>query len=73
MWWNFIGLVVTSAVAVVVSAFAGKVVDEIPAADHGSTVASVARSPYTIALVSIFGLIVVISTFLKDTQSWFLS
>ena len=73
MWWNFIGLVVTSAVAVVVSTFAGKVVDEIPTADHGSTVASVARSPYTIALVSIFGLIVMISTYLKDTQSWFLS
>jgi len=71
MWWNFIGLVITAVVAVLVSAFSEKIGDDVPHADHGSTLASVLRSPYAIALTAIFFLIVVVSTFLKDAQSWF--
>ena len=71
MWWNFIGLVVTVVVAEVVSMFTGKIPEDAPIADHGSTVASVARSPYTIALVSIFGIIVLVSVYLKDMHTWF--
>ena len=70
MWWNFIGLVLTSVVAVVVSAVTGKLPEVLPVADHRATVSSVARSPYTIVLVSVFGLIVLISTVLKDLHSW---
>ena len=71
MWWNFIGLVVTVVVASVIGAFTPRVGDHVPHADHGSTLSSVARSPYTIALLTVFGLIVIISTLLKDAQSWF--
>ena len=71
MWWNFIGLAVTSVVALLVGAFTAKADDNVPQANHGATVASVAQSPYSIVLVVIFGLIVVVSTFLQDAQSWF--
>ena len=71
MWWNFIGLVVTSLVALVIGTFTGRISDDIPHADHGSTVASVLKSPYTMMLLAVFVLIVVISAFLRDAQSWF--
>ncbi len=71
MWWNFIGLVVTASTAVLVSAFSKGIEDAVPEADHGATLATVVRSRYAIALVAIFFLIVVISTFLEDAQPWF--
>jgi len=71
MWWNFIGLVVTASIALIVAVFTQGAAADAPEANHGSTVASVARSRYTMALVAIFALIVVLSTFLKDAQSWF--
>ena len=71
MWWNFIGLAVTSVVALLVGAVTAAGERDAPQADHGATIASVARSPYSIALVSIFVAIVAISTLLRDAQSWF--
>jgi SSS family transporter len=71
MWWNFIGLVITVVVAGLVGIFTGRISDDIPSADHGSTFSDVARSPYTILLLAMFTLIVVVSTVLKDAQSWF--
>ncbi len=71
MWWNFIGLVITVAVAGIVGAFTGRISDDIPRADHGSTFGTVVASPYTIMLLATFTLIVVISTVLGDAQSWF--
>ncbi|NNE62169.1 MAG: sodium/solute symporter [Woeseia sp.] len=73
MWWNFIGLVVTVGVAMLVSVLPIGGEPHAAKADHGSTVASVLKSPYTIALVSIFLLIVVFSTFIQDAQSWFVN
>lgn len=71
MWWNFIGLIVTSATALLVSVFAGSTDEDVKLTGHESTIASVVRSRYSIALVAIFSTIVVISIFLKDAQSWF--
>ncbi|MBT8099877.1 MAG: sodium transporter, partial [Gammaproteobacteria bacterium] len=71
MWWNFIGLVVTGVIALVVSAFSKPPKADTPVAEHGSTMISIAKSPYAIALLGIFLLIVVFSTYLKDAQSWF--
>ncbi len=73
MWWNFIGLVLTSVVAYVVSIATGGARRDVELAGHGSTLADVVRSPYSIALVSIFVVIVVISTYIKDVQAWLLS
>lgn len=70
MWWNFIGMVVTAVVAGVVSRFTVQPSDDVAVADHGATVASVVRSPYTIALTVIFLLIVVVSVYLKDLPAW---
>lgn len=71
MWWNFIGLVVTVIVAGIVSRFTAKPPERARMADHGSTAALLVRSPYTIALLSLFGLMVLVSVFLKDAYSWF--
>ena len=72
MWWNVIGLVITSAVALVIGAFTAPVAEDVPHADHRATLSSVARSPYTIALLAMFTLIVIVSVLLKDAQSWLL-
>ncbi len=71
MWWNFIGLVVTTVVAYAVSAATGARQQVVELIEHGSTVRSVATSPYTLALVSIFFAIVVLTVALKDAASWF--
>ncbi len=71
MWWNFIGLVVTVVVAEIVSIFVRRDLSSVPDAKHGSTIASVVRSGYTLALVAIFALIVVISTYIGGLQTWF--
>lgn len=72
MWWNFIGLVLTSVVAYAVSIATGKGDADVELAGHGSTLGDVVRSPYSIALVTIFVVIVGISTYIKDVQAWLL-
>ncbi|MEO0951239.1 MAG: sodium transporter, partial [Pseudomonadota bacterium] len=71
MWWNFIGLVLTTVVAFVLSAFAKAEAQETAPESEPSGFADILRSRYTVALVAVFGLIVVISTVLKDAKSWF--
>ncbi|MDJ0906816.1 MAG: sodium/solute symporter [Woeseiaceae bacterium] len=73
MWWNFIGLVVTCGVAMLVSMFskaeAAAPVEAGAGVDPG--VSKQERMRYTVALVLIFFLIVAISTYLKDIHAWF--
>lgn len=71
MWWNFIGLIVTVIVAGIVSTLMAEPAENAPMADHGTTAALIVRSPYTIALLSLFGLMVLVSVSLKDAYSWF--
>lgn len=73
MWWNFIGLVLTGVTAIAVSAFT-KVTAPSPiaATDIDTTVTSAVRRKYSVALGGIFFLIVFVSIFVQDAQSWFI-
>lgn len=73
MWWNFIGLVLTIGIAVVVDAITKTTAPvAIATTDIDTSVASSVRKKYSVALVGIFLLIVLVSTFMQDMQSWFM-
>ncbi len=73
MWWNFIGLIVTSSVALLVSLLFEKSADVVAAEpvdvdidQHGS-----GALKSGVALIIFFALIVAISMSLSGAQSWF--
>ncbi|MDJ0652552.1 MAG: sodium/solute symporter [Xanthomonadales bacterium] len=70
MWWNFIGLALTTVVAYAVSALSKLPAAEPVADGEGISLSAIVRSPLSIVLVSVFFVIVIISTFLKDLQPW---
>lgn len=72
MWWNFIGLVLTWVVAEIVSTLVGR-----PASTPASQKVITPEKPdgraaYGITLFVIFLAIVLTSTFLENTRSWFI-
>lgn len=69
MWWNFIGLIVTSVVATVVGPNPTAAANKTKPM-HSTGFGSILRSPYSIALVCIFGVIVMISTLLAGVKTW---
>ncbi|MEM1261037.1 MAG: sodium/solute symporter [Pseudomonadota bacterium] len=71
MWWNFIGLVVTSVIAVVVSAVSASKRPFVGDNEISGSMGTAVRSGYSIALVAIFILIVVISVILQSAGTWF--
>ncbi|MEO0579493.1 MAG: sodium transporter, partial [Pseudomonadota bacterium] len=75
MWWNFIGLVVTLAVAAIVNLVTkpAPAAAEPAAVDPATVASSAVVLRYTTALVAIFVVIVVVSVILKDSRSWFIS
>lgn len=74
MWWNFIGLVLTVGVALVVSVFAKLPAPvTITASDIDVSVSPGVRAKFSLALVAIFIAIVLISAFVQDSPSWFTS
>lgn len=73
MWWNFIGLIVTVAVAATVSAFfrGMTLAEHATTADVDTTVARGVSTKYSIALGGFFLLIVLASTYLHHVRAWF--
>lgn len=74
MWWNFIGLVVTCSVAVVVNQFVGRRATDAHEPERRTdigqpTSSAIART--SAGLIIFFGLIVAISILLGHAQSWF--
>lgn len=72
MWWNFVGLIVTTTSALVISVFVGATGEKSATTDDTSTGIRIVRWRYGVSLLSMFFIIVVISMCLKNAQSWFL-
>lgn len=72
MWWNFIGLVVTSVIALLFPApDRGSVVDQD--AQRAPGIRAMLLSGYGLALVLTFVAVVIISTYLPSAKNWLAS
>ena len=72
MWWNFIGLVVTASVALIVQWLSPAQADYVaePHAADDDSLTEGAKRNYTVMLVLIFIAIVAISVSIENVRSW---